>query len=55
VIWHAEGRTFPGLITWRQEMYKLMTYGELAEAFERLAEQDEPFAAYPIIRIRPRG
>jgi len=55
VTWHAEGRTFPGLITWRQEMYKLMTYGELAEAFERLAEQDEPFAAYPIIRIRPRG
>jgi hypothetical protein len=31
-----------------------MTLAELAEAFEDLARQDAPFAAYPIVHIKPK-
>jgi hypothetical protein len=31
-----------------------MTYGEIVEAFEDLAQQEAPFANYPIVRIRPK-
>lgn len=51
--WHREGRRFPGLIAWRQKVYSQMTYGEILEQFEELARQDQPFAGYPIVRIKP--
>lgn len=51
--WYAEGRLFPGVIAWRQRVYDRMTYGEFVEYFEGLAQQDDPFAAYPIIHVKP--
>lgn len=52
--WYREGRSFPGVIAWRQRVYDLMTYGEIVECFEGLARQDHPFAGYPIVRIKPQ-
>jgi hypothetical protein len=52
--WYEQGRHFPGLIVWRQELYLKMTTKELLEAFEELAQQDAPFAPYPIVRIWPK-
>jgi hypothetical protein len=52
--WFEAKRTFPGLVVWRQAVYDQMTYGQLVEAFEQIARQDDPFAAYPIIRIWPQ-
>ena len=52
--WYEEGRRFPGLIVWRQAVHGQMTDGELIEAFEQLARQDEPLALYPIVRIWPK-
>jgi len=54
VEWHKGGRPFPGLIVWRQELNELMGYGQLLKAFEELAQQDNPFSLYPIIRIWPK-
>jgi hypothetical protein len=31
-----------------------MGYGELLRVFENLAQQDDPFSAYPIIRVWPK-
>jgi hypothetical protein len=54
--WHRQGRSFPGLVSWRQKVYSQMTYSEIVEAFEELAARDEnPFAYYPIVRIRPQS
>jgi hypothetical protein len=52
--WYEQGRQFPGLIVWRQELYLKMTTKELLEAFEELAQQDAPFTPYPIVRIWPK-
>jgi hypothetical protein len=52
--WHEAKRNFPGLIVWRQAVYDQMTYGQLVDAFEELAQQADPFALYPIIRIWPK-
>ena len=52
--WYEAKRSFPGLIVWRQAVYDQMTYGQLVDAFEELAGQDDPFAHYPIIRIWPK-
>ena len=52
--WFREARPFPGLIAWSQEDYAQMTYGEIVDAFEKLAQQDDPFSPYPIVRIKPR-
>lgn len=52
--WYEAKRSLPGLIVWRQAVYDQMSYGQLVEAFEELARQDDPFAAYPIIRIWPK-
>jgi hypothetical protein len=51
--WYRAGRPFPGVLVWRQTVYDQMSYGELVEAFEELARQDDPFAPYPIVRIWP--
>lgn len=31
-----------------------MTYGEIVEYFEELAQQDDPFAIYPILHLKPK-
>lgn len=31
-----------------------MTYGEILERFEELAQQENPFGGYPILRIKPK-
>lgn len=43
-----------GLIVWRQAVYDQLSYAQLAEAFEEIGGQDDPFAEYPIIRIWPK-
>ena len=52
--WYGEGRPFPGIIAWRQRVYGQMSYGEIVEYFERLAQQDDPFAGYPILHVKPK-
>jgi hypothetical protein len=54
VEWYEAGRSFPGLIIWRQALNEQMGYGELLQVFEELARQDDPFSSYPIIRIWPK-
>jgi len=51
LTWLGEGRHFR-MIFWPQRDYELWTVGELAQAFDELAQEDEPFA-YPIRRLRP--
>ncbi len=53
--WYRSGRRFPGLIAWPQKVYDQMTYGEIVEAFEKLAAKDNPFSQYPIVFIKPRA
>jgi len=50
--WHAEQRPFRGLVWWVREHYRRMKPGDFVEAFEELARQDHPFAAYPILHIK---
>jgi hypothetical protein len=52
--WFRAGRSFPGVVSWRQKTYRLMTNAELVEVFERLAAQDNPFSPYPLIRVKPK-
>ena len=52
--WLSEGRGFRGMITWPQTHYKQMTYGEIVEIFEILAEMEGPFEKQPIRYIAPR-
>ena len=52
--WLREWRPFPGVIFWRQELRQdKSTLGEVVEAIEALAQEEEPFA-YPIVYLRPR-
>ena len=51
--WLAEGRLFPGLVWWPRKHYKRMTVSDCVEAFEQLAQQDQPFANYPIVFLKP--
>ena len=41
------------MIYWPQEDYRVWTIGELVQAFEDLAGQDDPFR-HPAFRLRPR-
>ena len=54
VEWYRAQRSFPGLIVWRQELNEQMGYRELLKVFEELAQQDDPFSPYPIVRIWPK-
>jgi hypothetical protein len=31
-----------------------MSYGEIVEYFEKLTQQDSPFAVYPILHVKPQ-
>jgi hypothetical protein len=52
--WAAEGRRFPGLIWWHRRHYQHMNPGDFVAAFEELAARDDPFAAFPIVYIKPK-
>jgi hypothetical protein len=55
VAWFAESRSFPGLVWWPRSHYAVMSPGDFVEAFEELARQDDPFAPYPIVHIKPKS
>ena len=52
LTWLEIGRPFR-LVFWPQQDYRRWTIGELLQAFEDLAAEDDPFA-YPIRRLKPR-
>lgn len=52
--WCAEQRPFRGLVWWPREHYGRMRPADFVEALEDLARQDDPFAAYPIVHIKPK-
>jgi predicted nuclease of predicted toxin-antitoxin system len=52
--WLSQGRPFPGLVWWPRKQYASMSVSQIVRCFEALAEQEEPFAAYPIVFIRHR-
>jgi hypothetical protein len=41
--WLAEGRACKGLVYWKQVLYYQMSVGDFIRAFEKLAEEDNPF------------
>ena len=49
----TEGRRFRGLVCWPQKHYRVMTDGELAQAFDEIAAKPNAFA-YPIEYIKPK-
>jgi predicted nuclease of predicted toxin-antitoxin system len=49
--WLREGRRFRGLIILPQQS---MSAGEIAQALDELATEDDPFSPYPIVYIRPK-
>ena len=52
--WFLEGKSFPGLVWWPRSHYAAMSPGDFVEAFEELARKVDPFAAYPIIHLKPK-
>jgi hypothetical protein len=54
VAWFVEGQSFTGLVWWPREHYGRMTRGDFLEAFAALACQDDPFAVYPIVHLKPK-
>lgn len=51
--WTAQGRAFPGLITWQQRMSRRFPVSAFLEAFEDLAGR-APFAVTPVVFLKPR-
>jgi len=49
--WILAGRPFAGLVTWPKARERHATPAEIAEAFEALAREDNPFQPYPIIYL----
>jgi hypothetical protein len=52
--WILAGRPFTGLVTWRKAQERQATPAEIADAFEALAREIEPFRPYPIVYLKPR-
>ncbi len=48
--WLREGRPFRGLIILPQQS---MSAGEIAQAMDELAAEDDPFSPFPIVYIKP--
>jgi hypothetical protein len=47
--WHRQGRPFLGFLTWPQKRHRKLSDGEMVEAFEKIAAEEDPFqGAYPI-------
>ncbi len=53
IRWYLEGRPFAGLVWWPQQQYRTMRPRDVVQRFEEYAAQDEPFAAYPIVHLKP--
>ena len=53
IRWYVEGRAFPGVVWWPQQQYRLMRPGDVVQRFEEYAAQDDPFAFYPILHLKP--
>ncbi len=42
------------MITWPQEHYARMSFGDILRKFDELADKEEPFHPdYPIVRFHP--
>ena len=52
--WYTEGRAFPGVIWWPQPGYRGRAPGDFLRAFEKLAQQQDPFSPYPILHLISR-
>jgi hypothetical protein len=50
IRWLREGRGFRGMIRCPTGA---MNVGDLLAAFERLAEEADPFGGYPIVHLKP--
>lgn len=53
IRWLREGRHFRGMVAWPVEGYEYRGIGDLAQDFEALAKEEEPFA-YPVRHLRVR-
>lgn len=51
--WYRDQKPFPGLIWWPQAQYQLMRPSDVVARFEEYAAQDDPFAIYPILHLKP--
>jgi hypothetical protein len=51
--WIVTGRAFRGLITWQKTDERQLSVGAFLDAFEAIAEEENPFSSYPIVRIKP--
>jgi len=49
--WLRDGRSFAGVITWRQRDYGKMSIGDILRDFETIAQKEDPFGNYPIIHL----
>lgn len=52
--WYERGRRYVGLVWWPRRHYEVMSPGDFVGAFEELAALDDPFAAYPIVHLKPK-
>ena len=50
--WILAGRRFEGLVTWPKAQERQSSPTELAEAFEALARESDPFAPFPIVYLK---
>lgn len=50
--WIIAGRSFAGLVTWPKAAERHVAPGEIAEAFEALSREDDPFHPYPIVYLK---
>lgn len=50
--WYRAQKHFFGLVHWPQMDYRRFGNREILNFFEWLATQDDPFAVYPIIRLK---
>ena len=53
IRWYVEHRSFVGVVWWPQQQYRVMRPGEFLARFEEYAAQDDPFAAFPILQLKP--
>lgn len=53
IRWYTEGRPFVGVVWWPQRQYRVMRPGDVVQRFDEYAGQDDPFAAYPLLHLKP--
>jgi hypothetical protein len=50
IRWLSEARSFRGMVRCQTGV---MSVGDLVTAFEKLAEEGDPFGGYPIVYLKP--